>query len=163
MTFLEVVIAMSFLVIFGSVFVSTMSLLARFFAQIDGQLASSQGLFVDHHKLQVSMDQLTDILSQPGLSLADMHRIQQKGCTYDPTSGSLDADEGGWGLPGKSLDSPQHYKYCLSSTPLAESSLESLTSSLGRPGIYVIQAVPDDISMAALPIRRIFCRPKPFC
>ena len=163
MTLVEVVIAMSFLVVFGAIFVSTMSFLVRFFGEVDGQVASSQGLFVDHYKLQVSMDQITDVLSQPGLSLDDLQRIEKKGCAYDPMAGSLDSDEGGWGLPGKSPDSPQHYKFCLFSTPLAESSIESLINSASKPGIYVIQAVPDELSIAALPVRRIFCRPRPFC
>ena len=32
-----------------------------------------------------------------------------------------------------------------------------------KPGIYILYAVPDETTINALPVRRIFCRPKVYC
>ena len=34
----------------------------------------------------------------------------------------------------------------------------------GKPGIYILYSKPENgVSVNSTPIRRIFCRPKPFC
>ena len=49
---------------------------------------------------------------------------------------------------------PEHYE-----------KLQKLDSNAGiRPGIYILYAKPlSGITFNSLPVRRIFCRPKPFC
>ena len=32
-----------------------------------------------------------------------------------------------------------------------------------KPGIYLLQALPERLSATSLPTRRLFCRPRPFC
>ena len=163
MSLVEMIIAMGMLVLFGAVFISVAEVTLRFVRESESSLPGSQGLLIDQHDLQIAMDQLVDVMSQPGLSLSDLSRIQSKGCVFDPMSGSLELPTGGWGLPGPALSIPPGYRFCLHSTSLAESALSNLLSSQGRPGIYVIQALPDSISPSSLPSRRLFCRPKPFC
>lgn len=32
-----------------------------------------------------------------------------------------------------------------------------------KPGIYLLQALPERLNASTLPTRRLFCRPRPFC
>ena len=38
-----------------------------------------------------------------------------------------------------------------------------LTGVNDPQGIYLLQALPEQLSSASLPTRRLFCRPRPFC
>ena len=61
------------------------------------------------------------------------------------------------------------YAICLRSTSLTESALSDLVSkskgnnSNAQPGLYFLLALPNDVSINGLPIRKLFCRPSPFC
>ena len=70
-----------------------------------------------------------------------------------------------WDIP--SIDSkaiPKSYKICIKPTTLSESDYLQLANEEGKPGIYILYSKPvQGISANATPIRRIFCRPKPFC
>ena len=49
-------------------------------------------------------------------------------------------------------------------TSLSESNYTELANGEGKPGIYILYSLPDNgVSFNATPVRRIFCRPKPFC
>jgi len=59
---------------------------------------------------------------------------------------------------------PKSYKICIKPTSLSESSYSALSSGEGKPGIYILYSNPEKgVSVNATPVRRIFCRPKPFC
>ena len=46
----------------------------------------------------------------------------------------------------------------------SESNYSELANAEGKPGIYILYAKPENgVSVNATPLRRIFCRPKPFC
>ena len=36
-------------------------------------------------------------------------------------------------------------------------------NSSATPGLYVLQALPTQLNASTLPVRRLFCRPRPFC
>ena len=163
MTLVEVIIALAMLVVFGSAFVAVTEFTSRFMRESEDGLPGSQGLLIDQHALQVVMDELVNVLNQPGLSHQDLLRVEGKGCVFDPMSGDLASVSGSWGLPGPAVDVPTGYRFCLHSTSLTESPIENLLAQNGKPGIYLIQALPESISAASLPARRLFCRPKPFC
>ena len=163
MTLVEVIIALGMFVAFGAVFIAVTEFTGRFMRESEDGLPGTQGLLIDQHALQVVMDQLVDVLNQPGLSHQDLLRIESKGCVFDPMSGSLSAVNGSWGLPGHAIQAPPGYRFCLYSTSLTESSLPNLLDQSGLPGIYLLQALPETISSSSLPARRLFCRPKPFC
>ena len=39
-----------------------------------------------------------------------------------------------------------------------------LANAQGKPGIYILYAKPENgVTINETPVRRIFCRPKPFC
>ena len=45
-----------------------------------------------------------------------------------------------------------------------EDSYTELANGTGKPGIYILYSKPEQgVSVNAIPVRRIFCRPKPFC
>lgn len=158
MSMLEVMIAMIMVVAFLGVFVTVTEFTSRWMRQSETGLPGSDGLMVDHHQLQVVMDHLAEILAQPGISQDEMISLTRKPCTFDPI-----AD---WSLPGPRLRAvPPGYLFCLRATSLAESSLQDLLAptSASRPGIYVIQALPEQLTASTQPTRRLFCRPKPFC
>ena len=172
MTLVEMVIAIAMLVIFTSVVATVLSFTQRFQRQaetLDGTdtllssaRVNSNGLLLDHHQLQVAMDQLVDQLQQPALSGDQLRAIatdRSRQCSFSPVSE--------WGLMGPpvvlpGMPAPPLYRICLSSTPLAEPSMQGLLGGQ-PPGIYVLRALPEQLNASTLPSRRLFCRPRPFC
>ena len=159
MTLVEVLIALMLLVAFMGVYVAVTEFTNRFLGESEKVLPGSQGLLVDQHQLQTAMDRLADTLAQPGIEQTEIASIITSGCTYDPT--------GSWALPGAKPDFPPGYRICLRSTSLAESPITQLLDRSkfpqARSGIYVLQALPDEVSATTQQSRRLFCRPKPFC
>ena len=100
------------------------------------------------------LDSIVSFLSEPGI---DRNYILNLKCTSLP---KLE-----WDIPGITNNAvPKTYKICIKPTQLSESSYLDLNNSLGKPGIYIIYAKPNNgISYSATPLRRVFCRPKPFC
>ena len=168
MTLLEMVIAIAMLILFMGVVASVLSFTQQFFKQsetLDGSdvlLANndSNGLLVDQHQLQLAMDQLIAQLQQPGLSKNAIEAIAAgpTKCSEDPAND--------WGLMGSSPPLPQEsskrYRICLETTPLREPTLNELLAN-EPPGIYILQALPDQLDASTLPSRQLFCRPRPFC
>ncbi len=177
MTLVEMVIAMGMLVLFTATVASVLSFTQSFLRQaetLDGSdtiLASigSKGLLVDQHELQLAMDQLVEQLQQPGWSADDLQRITgdpDRRCSYNPINS--------WRLMGPALTLPPRYRICLRASSLAEpidvvsagvvvnSAVDQLISG-SPPGIYILQALPDQLDSSTLPARRLFCRPRPFC
>ena len=115
----------------------------------------------DQMKLGKSIDSIIEIISQPGITKNDIKKIISKGCT------SLPSVE--WNLPLSTEEIPNIYKICLQAIA-DEKFIEDDESKLiesgknGNPGIYIIYASPiNGVNYNATPIRRIFCRPRPFC
>jgi prepilin-type N-terminal cleavage/methylation domain-containing protein len=159
MTLVEVMIAMMLLVAFMGVYVAATTFINRVLGESEKVLPGSQGLLVDQHLLQTAMDRLADTLAQPGIDQSEIAAIITSGCTYDPV--------GSWSLPGSRPDLPPGYRICLRSTSLSESPISQLLDRSAFPqakaGIYVLHALPDEVSATTLQSRRLLCRPKPFC
>lgn len=170
MTLLEIMIAMLMMVIFWGVYVTVSEYTARFMGEAQGAEGSA-GLLQDQHMIQKAMDVWVEYLSQPGVPESALFKWESDdldakgpGCVSDPVFS--------WGLPGKSLAQlvvdeglPRGYKYCLRSTSLREQKDPNvyLSTPGTKPGVYVLYAIPESTSLAALPTRRLFCRPKPYC
>ena len=162
MTLVEVIFSISMFAMFMSVFVSLTEFTSNFINKSNTTLQGSEGALIDHQLIQSSFDRLANFLSQPGVTYNEINQIiTNKSCTYDPSND--------WEIPGKIYTIQGGYKICLRSTSLSEPIEERDYSSTKKlldgqkPGIYVLQALPDKITPSSLPIRRIFCRPKPFC
>ena len=162
MTLPELVLAVLMLIAFTGFTVMIVRYISRFFQPLNEEakeeyISSNRELrdmLNDHTQINNAFDSIIEILSEPGIKKDTILNLE---CTYIP---SLK-----WNIP--SIDTkaiPESYKICIQSTSLTESSYSDLLNDDGKPGIYILYSKPDGgISVNATPVRRIFCRPKPFC
>ena len=176
MSLVEIIISITLLSLFFTTYASFVRISSRFNNKQLTDLNNSNGLLIDHHYLFLTLEKYADLLSQPGINLDEINIIKQKivgdlpaGCSLSP---QID-----WDLPinQKPLDainwSPSNagYAICLKSSSIVESSLSDLVSKSkgitieANPGLYYLLALPDEVSIDSLPVRKLFCRPKPFC
>lgn len=167
MTLVEVLVAMTMLVVFTGIVALVMQFTLRFFSAAESgeknEFEVSNGVLIDHQQIQMAMDGLIELLSQPGISL--------EGIAFDPKAVQPNVacpaarPVTQWGLPMKEVLLPPGYRLCLWKTTAVESSLTALVDDGdgAKPGIYLLQALPERLSSTSLPTRRLFCRPRPFC
>ena len=167
MTLLESLVSITMLVVFTGVVSLVMQFTLRFFGAAESgeqnELEVSNGILIDHQQLQMAMDDLVEVLSQPGISL--------EAIAFDPQSvepnvacpAARPATQ--WGLPMSEVSLPPGYRLCIWKTTAIESSMQALVADFdgAKPGIYLLQALPERLSSNSLPTRRLFCRPRPFC
>ena len=196
MTMLETLMAMSMLVVFTGVVALVMQFTLRFFSAAESgdrdEFEVSNGVLIDHQQIQMAMDDLVEVLSQPGISLERLKGLER--CSADDPPSSCAActddfdescrpqiafDSGSdpqlacpaarpvtqWGLPMPEVSLPPGYRLCLWKTTAVESPIANLLEdgAGAQPGVYLLQALPESLSSASLPTRRLFCRPRPFC
>ena len=162
MTLPELILSVLMLSAFTAVFVIVTRFTAKFFQPLNIQssdISNSSNIDLsdilnDHIQLNNSFDSIVSFISEPGI---DRNYILGLKCTSLP---SLE-----WDIPSINNDAvPKNYKICIKPSQLSESTYLDLNNSLGKPGIYIIYAKPNNgISYNSTPIRRVFCRPKPFC
>lgn len=162
MTLPELVLAILMLTAFTAVTVLVTEFTSRFFQPLNEEakeefITSNKELsdmLNDHSQINSAFDSIIEILSEPGIDKSFILNLE---CTSLP---SLE-----WGIP--SIDTkaiPKSYKICIKPTSLSESNYTQLANSEGKPGIYILFSKPENgVSVNATPVRRIFCRPKPFC
>ena len=147
MTLLELLIAVMMLVTFTSVVVMVMEFTFRFLGE--AERASGNGVLIDHAEAQYDMDQLVEVLSQPSISAGDLRGIfSGNRCSINPVTD--------WSLPSSmsAIVPPLGYRFCLS----------DILHSSGNTDVYMLQALPEGApDPSRLPVRRLFCRPRPFC
>ena len=162
MTLPELILAVLMLSAFTGVTVMVTSYISRFFQPLNEEakeeyISSNKELsdkLNDHSQIHKTFDSIIEILSEPGINKSFITNLQ---CTSLP---SLD-----WNIP--SIDTkaiPKSYKICIKPTSLSESDYSELANAEGKPGIYILYSKPQNgVSVNSTPVRRIFCRPKPFC
>lgn len=147
MTLLELLIAVMMLVTFTGVVVMVMEFTFRFLDE--AEQANGNGILIDHAEAQYDMDQLVEVLSQPSISAGDLKGIfTSNRCSTNPVTA--------WSLPSSmsAIVPPLGYRFCLS----------NILHSSGNTDIYMLQALPEGApDPSRLPVRRLFCRPRPFC
>ena len=154
---LDFFVSLSIFVVFITVFISVAQIIIKFSGNYQGLIDGDPGLIPDQHKIYMGFESIVDVISQPGFSFEEIKKITNdstKKCSFNPSKD--------WALIGPDIKFPVGYKICLSSTPLAESNYLELQNS-GKPGIYVLMSLPENIFSSSISARRIFCRPKPFC
>ena len=164
MSLLELLLAASMLAVFTGVVAMVMQFTLRFFDKAESGQRNEDNVFngvlIDHQQLHIVMDSMVEVLVQPGVSLDNISYSQEesplKACSNDPVFD--------WGLEDfmdkdkvKNL-LPPGYRLCLWKTTKT-----SQPGTAAGPSIYLLQALPKKISSSSLPIRRLFCRPRPFC
>ena len=162
MTLPELVLAFFMLTAFTGITVMVTAYTSRFFQPLNEEAKEEyiknekelSDKLNDHAQINQSIDSIIDILSEPGI---DKSFILNLKCTSLP---SLE-----WNIPSIDTEAiPRSYKICLQPTSLAESNYSQLSNAEGKPGIYILYSKPENgVSVNSTPVRRIFCRPKPFC
>jgi len=161
MTLPEALVAVALLAMFMALYVVMSNLLLAYLVEQQGATGAN-GSEQNQVSLFRVMDSWVEYLSQPGVSRDDLLRFSS--CAADPVVA--------WGLPGRSMAElqdqegiPINYRFCLRATPLVEADPLDLLSGLNgaRPGLYALYSIPDSGTLARLPLRRLFCRPKPYC
>ena len=162
MTLPELVLSVLMLAAFTGITVMVTAYTSRFFQPLNEEakeeyISSNKELsdMLNHHsQINSTFDSIIEILSEPGV---DKNFILNLKCT------SLPSVE--WGIPSIDTEAiPKSYKICIKPTTLSESNYSQLASAEGKPGIYILYSKPENgVSVNATPVRRIFCRPKPFC
>ena len=162
MTLPELVLAILMLTAFTAVTVMVTQFTSRFFQPLNEEAKEEyisakkdlSDMLNNHSQINSAFDSIIEILAEPGV---DKNFILNLKCTALP---SLE-----WGIPSIDTEAiPKSYKICIKPTTLSESNYTQLANSEGRPGIYILYSKPENgVSVNATPVRRIFCRPKPFC
>ena len=162
MTLPELVLSFFMLTAFTGITVMVTAYTSRFFQPLNEEAKEEyikndkelSDKLNDHAQINQSLDSIIEILSEPGI---DKSFIISLKCTSLP---SLE-----WNIPSIDTEAiPRSYKICLQPTSLAESNYSQLSNAEGKPGIYILYAKPENgVSVNSTPVRRIFCRPKPFC
>ena len=176
MSLLETLVAILMLVVFTGVVAVVMEFTLRFLSAAESgeknEFDVSNGVLIDHQEIQIVMDQLVEVLAQPGISkerlAGDLEGADQ--IAFDPAIDPELACVAGspvqqWGLPMPTVVLPAGYRLCLWTTTALESDMSSLLADAdgAQPGIYLLQALPERLTATTLPTRRLFCRPRPFC
>ena len=170
MSLVEAMISILMASIFMSIYAMVVEVIGKFTPSISNQMNESEGLVIDHHKLQITLDQYARVLEQPGITKEKINEIISsqnnnlpQGCSLNPSND--------WDIPVKlkPIDNMNwepataSYAICLFNSGIGESNLSEMINNVGQPGIYILMGLPQTISTNSLPIRRLFCRPRPFC
>ena len=162
MTLPELLVSIILLGVFTGLYIVVVEFTNRFYGNspAKGGVIVPRSFMIEKHQLKMAMDDWVDILSQPGYNPLELKDFS---CTYPPAPPRRI-----WNLMGKQeLPVPEGYRICLRATSLPESKLSELISpeavKESRPGIYILYAIPDEITINSMPVRRIFCRPKVYC
>jgi len=158
----EMILAVLMLTSFTAITIMVTEFTSRFFQPLNEE-AKEEYILSDkelsdklnnHYQINIAFDSIIEFLSEPGI---DKNFILNLKCSSLP---SLE-----WEIP--SIDTkaiPKSYKICIKPTSLSESNYLELANAQGKPGIYILYAKPENgVTINSTPIRRIFCRPKPFC
>ena len=186
MSVLELLFAITMLMLFSGVVAAVMEVTLRFAGEaecpvdVNGILRCNEantndedvahGVLIERQRIEVLFDQLEEALVQPGIHYSRIASISapigsapnQPACTPAASTAFWTARVPE--LP--SLTFPRGYHVCLWQTGLREASMENLLDPINNsatPGLYVLQALPTQLNASTLPIRRLLCRPRPFC
>tara|TARA_Y100001968_G_C19420612_1_gene751561 strand:+ start:1238 stop:1819 length:582 start_codon:yes stop_codon:yes gene_type:complete len=176
MSLVEVIISITLLSLFFTTYSGFVEVSSKFNKKENKDLNNSNGLIIDHHYLFLTLEKYSKFLSQPGITLNYLNNIKQKTIGDLPKGCSL-SPQTEWELPIEQKPisginwqpSNAGYAICIKSTSIKESTLSDLVSKSkgnslnAQPGLYFLLALPNEVSTNALPVRKLFCRPQPFC
>ena len=186
MSVLELLFAITMLMLFSGVVAAVMEVTLRFAGEAECPVDVNgiprcneantkdedvaHGVLIERQRIEVLFDQLEEALVQPGIHYSRIASISapigsapnQPACTPAASTAFWTARVPE--LP--SLTFPRGYHVCLWQTGLREASMENLLDPINNsatPGLYVLQALPTQLNASTLPVRRLLCRPRPFC
>ena len=180
MSVLELLLAITMMMVFSGVVVAVMEVTLRFMGEaecpmdvVSGERRCNDettedvanGVLIDRQRIEMLFDQMETVLVQPGIHRSRIKSISgDKACTPTPSISPWVAKVPE--LP--SLMLPRGYHVCL--WPIGGPAFEEApmvellgSNSSAMPGLYVLQALPTELNASTLPVRRLICRPIPFC
>ena len=177
MTVLELLVALTMLLVFTGVVVMVSETLVRFLApSVHGTgsgFSRSNGVLIDQMELRATMQRLVSLLEQPGISRGLVLGLDDKDRSAIAHPQTVNPDQAcvldpirAWNLPlptGSVPSLPPGYRLCVWTTSIKEPTTQQLLTGGVSPGVYVMQALPEQLTTSHLPSRLLFCRPKPFC
>lgn len=170
MTVVELLVAVTMLLVFTGTVVMVSGTLFRFLSPVvqgAGNVATrSNGLLIDQMELRGTMQTLVSLLEQPGISREQLLGKIAYPQSTDPDLACVVDPILGWNLPlatGSIPSLPSGYRLCVWTTSMQEATNQQLLAGEASPGVYVIQALPEQLTTSHMPSRLLFCRPKPFC
>ena len=187
MSVLELLLAVTMMMVFTGVVAAVMEVSLRFMGEaecpVDVNGVSrcndestetedvANGVVIDRLRIEALFDQMEPVLVQPGIHRSRIDSISgtlgdapSDVCTSDGSTSVWTSIDKLPELPV--LNFPRGYHLCLWKTATQEASMEQLldtANSSATPGLYVLQALPTQLNAATLPVRRLICRPQPFC
>jgi len=185
MTVLELLLATAMLMVFTGVMAAVMEVTLNFMGEAECPVdvsgvrrcndedteEASNGVLIDRQRIEVLFDQLEQVLVQPGTHRSRIASISRslgsppaEACTPASSTSVWASNDKIPELPVMTF--PLGYHICLWQTGLQEAAMEELvdpTNTLATPGLYVLQALPTELNASTLPVRRLICRPRPFC
>jgi len=185
MTVLELLLATTMLMVFTGVMAAVMEVTLNFMGEAECPVDVSgvrrcndentedvsNGVLIDRQRIEVLFDQLEQVLVQPGIHYSRIESISGPLRSLPAEVCTSAASTSVWASNDKIpeipvLTFPRGYHICLWRTGLREADMENLkdlTNSSATPGLYVLQALPTELNASTLPVRRLICRPRPFC
>jgi len=184
MSVLELLLAITMLMVFTGVVAVVMEVTLRFMGEVECPVDVSgvrrcndentqdvaNGVLIDRQRIEVLFDQLEQVLVRPSIHQTRIQAISgklgdppaQPACT--PTASTSFWAASVPEIPV--LTFPRGYHVCLWRTDLREEPMQTLSqfnNTSVTPGLYVLQALPTQLNASNLPVRRLICRPRPFC
>jgi len=165
MTLPELILAMFMLGTFTALFVVVSQFTSKFF-QKNLRIDNETNTFQDNDILNVqnnlykSFDDLKQYLSQPGYD-------NEFFTGQSSTPVCSDNPQKDWNIPSSyEIKVPINNKICIQEL-IPESPLQDFVKDSFKPGIYILYSLPkvnsDELTFNQIPVRTIFCRPRPFC
>ena len=165
MTLPELVLATLMLGAFTAVFVVVSQFTSKFFqknlsADTESNNFEDNDLLNVQYDLYESFDSLKTYLSQPGYDHNFFSDLSSKPlCSDDP--------ENEWKIPSSyEIKVPVDNKICIKEL-IPESPIQDFVKDSFKPGIYILYSLPKledgELTFNKIPVRKIFCRPRPFC
>ena len=168
MTLPEVMVSALMFAAFTGLFAIVSEFTTKFYEGEEKRAVTYQrGFMLDQSQIRLAFDRWSRILSQPGYSKDEILELTQlnNGCTLFPATE--------WGIPGiEEASLPTGYLFCIQQASGMDESEENMLysqDSASKPGVYILYAKPVDndfkikVTSEKVPVRRLFCRPKPYC
>ena len=165
MTLPELILAIFMLGAFTAVFVVVTQFTSKFFQKnlrVDkgNNTYQENDILNMQYNLYKNFDFLKEFLSQPGYDNLFFSDLNSKPlCSDDP--------ERDWNIPPNyEINVPSESRICIREL-LPEGPKTDFVKESFKPGIYILYSAPktdnEELTFNTIPIRTIFCRPRPFC
>ena len=154
----ELIVTIILLAAFTGIYISISRYVSVIFASNSSNNEIANSFLLEKQKILQNMDHWSEILAQPAYTPNELATFK---CSYPPLPPRTI-----WNVPNPQDNLlPSNYKYCLKPTSLKESSMYDLINNrrVSKPGIYILYAIPDKITINSFPVTRVFCRPLPYC